>query len=925
MTKLFLSHSTQDDDLVRALRQALADLGQDVRIDSRRLRGGDPLWSSIQQAIEQATAYAVLVSPDAFQSQWVGKELRYALEVQKARGKEAFPVIPLGLDDTPFGAFEFLFDEEPLGVPVSSTGGIEQVLHPILVALGKRLPADLVSTPQPKAEPLEELILELTDLGFSDLAMNEHGKKYVSIASARARLIYEPAAAGQRRVSSDRSWRLVAPLGPIEAEDLRWYLEKYAVWPSDIYRDRIARIEKNLITWGKELYQAALPVEHTANVLHAWARIDDRAGRRFSILVDPTPEAGVADEKARTAREAATLLLGLPWELLHDGNTFLFQGARPTRVRRRLPNTQPFDAPPVATPIRILLVTARPEDEACGYIDHRASALPLVEALEKLGGQVVLELLSPPTLPDLREALDRARKAEKPYHVVHFDGHGVYDRRVGLGGLCFEDPRDSDRLERRRHATVYTDELGPLLRDHRIPLVFLEACQSAQAKQASESVASELLKVGVASVVAMSHSVMVETARRFVADFYTELAAGGRVGDAMLAGQRRLHDDNFRGRIFGAGELRLRDWFVPLLFQEQDDPQLFFKAPSDQTREDIQAVLEARLGELPQKPEAGFVGRSRGLLALERLLHQEGYGVIRGQGGEGKTALAVELARWLVRSRQIRRAAFVSVETHSHSEAVLDALGRQLVGKDYSVAKFRDKEQATLPIERELAEQPTLLVLDNLESILPPPFLRAETPQALDEEASQELQAILGLCKRLNGKGGTRLIFTSREALPAPFDANHRELHRLAREDAVKLIERILDRAADAGSDAAGAEQEAIEALVDAVQCHARTLNLLAPSLRDRGVEKTRTDLEKLMAEMERRFPGNREQSVFAGVELSLRRLSSANRERTRVLGLFHGGVKSGSASSHDEMGNGGSGRTGGGVDPDRLGDAVCL
>jgi methionyl aminopeptidase len=71
-------------------------------------------------------------------------------------------------------------------------------------------------------------------------------------------------------------------------------------------------------------------------------------------------------------------------------------------------------------------------------------------------------------------------------------------------------------LDRRRHATVFTSELGPLLRDHRIPLVFLEACQTAQAEKASESVASELLKVGVASVVAMSHSVLVETARRFV-------------------------------------------------------------------------------------------------------------------------------------------------------------------------------------------------------------------------------------------------------------------------------------------------------------------------------------------------------------------------------------------------------------------------
>lgn len=49
---------------------------------------------------------------------------------------------------------------------------------------------------------------------------------------------------------------------------------------------------------------------------------------------------------------------------------FLFQGAKPTGVRRRLPNTGVLDVPVVATPIRILLVSARPEDEACGYIDH---------------------------------------------------------------------------------------------------------------------------------------------------------------------------------------------------------------------------------------------------------------------------------------------------------------------------------------------------------------------------------------------------------------------------------------------------------------------------------------------------------------------------------------------------------------------------
>src|SRR5207249_1128066 len=183
-------------------------------------------------------------------------------------------------------------------------------------------------------------------------------------------------------------------------------------------------------------------------------------------------------------------------------------------------------------------------------------------------------------------------------------------------GLCFEDPRDIGKLEKRRHVTVDTNELGSLLRDHRIPLVFLEACQTAQAEQASESVASELLTVGVASVVAMSHSVLVETARRFVEAFYAALAGGARVGDAMLAGQRKLKDDSFRGRILGAGELRLEDWFVPVLFQEEDDPQLFRTVPAAQTRDDLKNALAARLRTLPSEPETGFIGRSRELLAL---------------------------------------------------------------------------------------------------------------------------------------------------------------------------------------------------------------------------------------------------------------------------------------------------------------------
>jgi tetratricopeptide (TPR) repeat protein len=215
-----------------------------------------------------------VVSPDALQSKWVGKELRHALAVRGQRGQDNFPVIPLSLNGTRLGVLEEFFCEEPIYISVSSeAGGVEAAMNAILVALGKRVPADVAPTPQPKAEPLEELVLELTDLKF-------HEQEGIRRASARARLVYEPAAPGQEPTHSLQYWRLVAPMGPIEAEELRWYLEKYAIWPSEYFRDRAQKVEANLVKWGQLLHEVAMPPAHRENVMKAWAKIGDHAGLR---------------------------------------------------------------------------------------------------------------------------------------------------------------------------------------------------------------------------------------------------------------------------------------------------------------------------------------------------------------------------------------------------------------------------------------------------------------------------------------------------------------------------------------------------------------------------------------------------------------------------------------------------------------------
>ncbi len=915
---IFISHASKDDAFVKDLRMALEGQGVPVWVDSRNLRGGDKLAPEIKQVIETARQVLVVLSPNTINSPWVRAEIKQALQVEQQRRDEGYRVIPLLLPGVEPTALPNWFEEEPVGIPVRlEPGGLSQSLPAILAALGGRLPDDLQPMQKVAAPPLAELLLELRD----PTIQTEEGKRRVS---ATATLTYTPPTYPTVPMVESVRYPFTAPLGPIEAGELRWYLEQYYLWPVGVFKERAERIEGQLPGWGRDLYQAALGPAAAQEALAAWQHAAGEAERRFSVKVDSDLSEGAAPEQQAAAREAASGLLSLPWELLHDGRGYLGQGKHTVQVRRRLPNRRRQEVRLTRLPIRILLVSPRPEDEHTGYFDHRSSALPLIEAVEQLGELAELTVLNPPTFAALEQAVVQAAKDKKPFDVIHFDGHGVYDREHGLGGLCFEDPKDSSKLAGRAMLLIHADDLAAASRDHRIPLVFLDACQTATIEDdPTASVAARLLEEGVTSVVAMSHSVLVETARRFVQAFYAELANGRTVGQAMAAGQQALQGNTYRGRIMGAGELRLQDWFVPVLYQEQQDPQVVAQLPPQAVRRLQERQRRLSLGGLPDPPPQSFVGRSRELLALERLLHDQPYAVVRGQGGAGKTTLAVELARWLARTGRFERVAFASVETTGEARAVLDSLGRQLLpgngrgsggagewrsggageqrgmageqggmageGSSYSVAHYPSLKEALQPVERALADRPTLIVLDNLESVLPGPAGSSEAAQ------TAELSELFGLCQALlQADPATRLLFTSREPLPPPFDHRQREIElgRLSRADAIELVGRVLAEAGltPAETDPGRTPQE-IADLVEAVNGHARALVLLAPDIAGRGVRATTANLSQLMAELDRRHPGDRQNSLYASLELSLRRLPPEMREQVKVLAPFHGGT----------------------------------
>jgi len=317
---IFISHATKDDAFVKDLRQALEGQGLQVWVDSRNLRGGNKLASAINKAIEQARQVIVVLSPNTVNSPWVRKEIQKALKVEKKRNDDGYRVIPLLLPGIEPSALALWFDEEPVAVPVKlATGSLSEALPQILAALGARLPDDIKPEHIVPPQPVEDLLLELSDPKIETL----DGKRR---ATATATLVYDPANTAAPRIESKR-FRFTAPLGPIEGEELRWYLERYYLWPTSVFKERAERIEAELPQWGQLLYTAALESKTAQATLTAWEQAANGAERRFSVLVDSDPLEGSSAEEQAQAREAASSLLTLPWELLHDGRSYLFQGS----------------------------------------------------------------------------------------------------------------------------------------------------------------------------------------------------------------------------------------------------------------------------------------------------------------------------------------------------------------------------------------------------------------------------------------------------------------------------------------------------------------------------------------------------------------------------------------------------------------------
>lgn len=211
-----------------------------------------------------------------------------------------------------------------------------------------------------------------------------------------------------------------------------------------------------------------------------------------------------------------------PLETLHDGKRFLALQMDSLIVRyqgplRKLPTLWVFP------PLRVLVVVASPKSLERLDVEQELNAIQ--DALEPLRRKRRVEVghLDNPTFAALSEKLDDSK-----YHVLHFIGHGVFNRNDGGGRIYLTETSGAAQAV---EGAALSDLLGlhPSLR-----LVVLNTCEGAVARgDRFLGVAQALIQQGIPAVLAMQGKISDPNALRFSRRFYERLAKGRPVDRAL--------------------------------------------------------------------------------------------------------------------------------------------------------------------------------------------------------------------------------------------------------------------------------------------------------------------------------------------------------------------------------------------------------
>ncbi len=404
-----------------------------------------------------------------------------------------------------------------------------------------------------------------------------------------------------------RVGRRTGDVYPVTADALDWYghgsilaelpllspadLQQATTWHERAFTDHV--IERDYVrALGGRMFHTLFPEPIARGFWAASERVKPEGGLR--VLLDLPAD-----------------LAGLPWELMYDdaGNHGFLARSVTAPVARHfaglpLPRRPPLEG--LADPLRVLVIIASPpntlplndEAEVAGIVRGMAARRrSLGGALDLAGRQLLrtrsahglfqrlsnrnlieIDVLRDATYPKVQQTFVNAKAAGKPYHIVHFIGHGAADE--GAAVLLLE----SEDKERPIDA-VAGERFAELVAEPSVCLVTLNACQTADALDVFNSVAEAILRRGVPAVIGMQTPILDRAAVDFACEFYGQWAAGGSIERALSYARRTMSAES---------PAATAQWATPVLYLGSVDG-LDLPAPRDD-RGECAGVWRSRWG-----------------------------------------------------------------------------------------------------------------------------------------------------------------------------------------------------------------------------------------------------------------------------------------------------------------------------------------
>ncbi|MEH1800394.1 MAG: CHAT domain-containing protein [Nostoc sp.] len=487
----------------------------------------------------------------------------------------------------------------------------------------------------------------------------------------------------------------------------------------------------------RDYYVSFFPEDYTVTGrrLYNWL---DGSDRWLQPLLDKYRREGIVLAIATTEK-----LAHLPWEVLHDGVSFLVE---------RVPAIVPVRWVSDST-VKKLTIEGEAENRALQVLFMATSPLNVKPVLDFEGEEA--RILEATKRQPLALTVEESGCLSELGHLVDGYDRDYFDVLHLMGHATLQDGQPRFITETATGEANYASA-GDIAQElqFRLPkLIFLSGCRTGQAGNSGSvpSMAEELLKSGAKAVLGWGQKVLDSDATAAAAALYQELSAGKQITEAVACTYQALIKN------------KARDWHLLRLYAAGNLPGSLVtplrkpgRKPAPPLSVSTQFLDPAGKVKVPTRES--FVGRRRQLQNCLRVLNQstDEVGVlIHGMGGLGKSSLAARLCDRLptfervVWVGRIDEANLVSRLT----EKLDDNEERKRLQNYDEELKFRLRR-----VFQQLHEQakPFLLVLDDFEVNLEP----RDQSYVLQPEAAEVMKALVWAIRE--NSTSHRIIITCR-------------------------------------------------------------------------------------------------------------------------------------------------------------------